>query len=96
LRACSAQHRLCGGRQLHRDPNRPPELRELLLRARVLEVRSYLRENVASAQRLYEEALQRSPQNASAMLGVARMNIVASMNFLDPTSRPTSSVRKSC
>ena len=75
-------------RQLRRDPNRPPELRELLLRARVLEIRTYLRENVASAQRLYEEVLQRSPQNASAMLGVARMNIIASMNFLDPDTPP--------
>jgi DNA-binding SARP family transcriptional activator/TolB-like protein len=75
-------------RQLRRGPNRPPELRELLLRARVLEIRSYLRENVASAQRLYEEVLQRSPHNAVAMLGVARMNIIAAMNFLDPDTPP--------
>jgi TolB-like protein len=75
-------------RQLRRDPNRPAELRELLLRARVLEMRSYLRENVASAQRLYEEALQRAPHNTTAMLGVARMNIVAAMNFLDVDTPP--------
>jgi TolB-like protein len=75
-------------RQLRRDPNRPAELRELLLRARVVEIRSYLRENVASAQRLYEEALQRAPYNTTAMLGVARMNIVAAMNFLDVDTPP--------
>jgi DNA-binding SARP family transcriptional activator/TolB-like protein len=75
-------------RQLRHDPNRPAELRELLLRARVLEMRSYLRENVASAQRLYEEALQRAPHNTTAMLGVARMNIIASMNFIDPDTPP--------
>jgi TolB-like protein len=75
-------------RQLRRDPNHPADLRELLLRARVLEMRSYLRENVASAQRLYEEALQRAPHNTAAMLGVARMNIVAAMNFLDVDTPP--------
>ena len=75
-------------RQLQRDPNRPAEMRELLLRARVLEIRSYLRENVMGAKRLYEEALQRSPHNTTAMLGVARMNIVAAMNFLDPDTPP--------
>jgi len=75
-------------RQLRRDPNRPAEMRELLLRARVLEIRGYLRENVVGARRLYEEALQRSPNNTVAMLGVARMNIVAAMNFLDVDPAP--------
>jgi tetratricopeptide (TPR) repeat protein len=75
-------------RKLHRDPNRPPELRELLLRARVAEMHSYLRENVASAERLYEQALQRAPHNTTAMLGVARMNIISAMNFLDPDTPP--------
>jgi DNA-binding SARP family transcriptional activator/TolB-like protein len=75
-------------RQLRRDPDRPPALRELLLRARVAETRSYLRENVVSAQRLYEEALQRAPHNATAMLGVARTSILASMNFLDVDPPP--------
>jgi len=75
-------------RKLRRDPDRPPELRELLLRARVLDIRSYLRENVAAAQRLYEEALRRAPHNATAMLGVARTNIVGAMNFIDPETPP--------
>jgi DNA-binding SARP family transcriptional activator/TolB-like protein/cytochrome c-type biogenesis protein CcmH/NrfG len=75
-------------RKLRRDPNRPAELRELLLRARVAEMHTYLRENVASATRLYEEALQRAPHNSTAMLGVARMNIIAAMNFLDPDTPP--------
>lgn len=76
-------------RQLRpRDPNRPTEVRELLLRARVAEIRGYLRENVASAKRLYEEVLQRAPHNATAMLGVARMDIVATMNFIDVDTPP--------
>jgi DNA-binding SARP family transcriptional activator/TolB-like protein/Tfp pilus assembly protein PilF len=75
-------------RQLRRDPDRPAEMRELLLRARVLEMRSYLRENAIGARRLYEEALQRSPHHATAMLGVARMNIVAAMNFVDIEPAP--------
>jgi DNA-binding SARP family transcriptional activator/TolB-like protein/Tfp pilus assembly protein PilF len=76
-------------RQLRpRDPDHPPPLRDLLLRARVAEMHSYLRENVAAAQRLYEEALKRAPHNGAAMLGVARTNIVASMNFLDPDTPP--------
>jgi TolB-like protein/cytochrome c-type biogenesis protein CcmH/NrfG len=75
-------------RQLRRDPDRPPELRELLLRARVLEIRSYLRENVTAARRLYEEALQRAPHNTTAMLGVARTNIVGAMNFIDLETPP--------
>jgi tetratricopeptide (TPR) repeat protein len=75
-------------RQLRRDPDRPPELRELLLRARVLEIRSYLRENLTAAQRLYEQALQRAPHNTTAMLGVARTNIVGAMNFIDLDTPP--------
>jgi TolB-like protein len=75
-------------RQLRHDPNRPAEMRELLLRARVLEIRTYLRENVVAARRLYEEALQRSPNNTPAMLGVARMHIVSAMNFLDVEPAP--------
>jgi adenylate cyclase len=75
-------------RKLRHDPNRPPELRELLLRARVAEMRGYLRENVVTARRLYEEALQRAPHNATAMLGVARTNIMAAMNFVDVEPAP--------
>jgi tetratricopeptide (TPR) repeat protein len=43
---------------------------------------------VAAAERFYEEALQRAPHNTAAMLGVARMNIIAAMNFLDPDTPP--------
>jgi tetratricopeptide (TPR) repeat protein len=75
-------------RNLRREPGRPAELRELLLRARVAETRGYLRENMAAALRLYEEALQRAPKNATAMLGVARLNIAASMNFVDFDTPP--------
>jgi len=70
--------------QLRRDPDRPPEVRELLLRARVAEIRSYLDENLVAARKLYEEALQRAPYNTTAMLGVARTSIIAALNFIDP------------
>jgi DNA-binding SARP family transcriptional activator/TolB-like protein len=75
-------------RNVRRDPGRPPELRELLLRAHVVELRSYLPQNVTTALRLYEQALQRAPHNATAMLGVARLNILASMNFIDVETPP--------
>src|SRR5262249_60276887 len=69
-------------------PTRPAGRRELLLRARVLEMGGYLRENVGTGRRLYEEALQRAPHNATAMLGVARTNIMAAMNFVDVEPAP--------
>jgi DNA-binding SARP family transcriptional activator/TolB-like protein/Tfp pilus assembly protein PilF len=75
-------------RNLRREPGRPADLHELLLRARVAETRTYLRENMVAALRLYEEALQRAPKNATAMLGVARLNIAASMNFVDLDAPP--------
>jgi TolB-like protein/cytochrome c-type biogenesis protein CcmH/NrfG len=70
-------------RQLRRDPDRPPAVRELLLRGRVVETHPYLRQNLGSARRLYEEALKRAPNSAAAMLGVARTDITASLNFVD-------------
>jgi len=64
------------------------DVRDLLVRGHVSEIRSYLGENVSDALRLYEEVLRRAPNNQAAMLGVARMNIIAAMNFVDIDPRP--------
>jgi adenylate cyclase len=61
---------------------------DLLLRGHVAEMRAYLPENVAAALRYYEEALRRAPHNRVAMLGIARMNIIAAMNFVDLDQPP--------
>ncbi len=76
-------------RRLRRDPDRPVEVSDLLLRARVVEMRGHLRENVSQALRLYEEALQRAPQNLAAMHGVARMTLTSAMNFIDLDTPPS-------
>ncbi len=74
--------------RLHRSPDQPPTIGELVLRARVNEIRGYRRESVAQALKLYEEVLQRAPNNATAKLGIARMNIIAAMNFIDLDTLP--------
>ena len=63
-------------------------VRDLLLRAHVAEMRAYMPDNVAAAMRYYEEALRRAPRNHVAMLGIARMNIIAAMNFVDLDTPP--------
>jgi tetratricopeptide (TPR) repeat protein len=55
----------------------------LLLRARAAEARGYLPNSAAAALRLFTEALQRAPHSGSAQLGVARMNLISEMNFVD-------------
>jgi DNA-binding SARP family transcriptional activator/TolB-like protein len=74
--------------RLHRPPDQPPTIGELLLRARANEIRGYRRESVAQALKLYDEVLRRAPNNASAKLGIARMNIIAAMNFIDLDTPP--------
>ena len=74
--------------RLNRASDQPPTIGELLLRARVAEIRAYQRESVAQALALNEEVLRRAPNNASAKLGVARMTIVAAMNFIDLDAPP--------
>jgi TolB-like protein len=74
--------------RLQREPGQPPTIADLLLQARVAEIRGYRRENVAQALALYEDVLQRAPRNAPAKLGVARMNIIGAMNFIDLDTPP--------
>jgi DNA-binding SARP family transcriptional activator/TolB-like protein len=74
--------------RLHREPGQPAAIADLLLRARVAEIRGYRRENVAQAVALFDEVLRRAPNNAVAKLGIARMNIVATMNFIDLDPAP--------
>ena len=75
-------------RRLRSDPDHPVDVAGLLLRGRVAEMRGYLRDNVSEALKLYEEALRRAPRNQVAMLGVSRMLIVATTNFLDVDPAP--------
>jgi DNA-binding SARP family transcriptional activator/TolB-like protein/tetratricopeptide (TPR) repeat protein len=67
----------------HRDPGQPEPMADLLLRARMAEIRGSSHAGLATARQLYEEALRREPHNAGAMLGVARTNIIGTMNFVD-------------
>jgi len=75
-------------RRLKPEPGQPPPIHDLLLRARAVEVRSYLPGNAAAALRLYEEVLRRAPHSQAALLGVARMNLVSEMNFVDLATPP--------
>jgi DNA-binding SARP family transcriptional activator/TolB-like protein/tetratricopeptide (TPR) repeat protein len=75
-------------RRLRPEPGQPVPVATLLLRARAAEARSYLPANAAAAMRLYEEVLARAPHNHAAMLGIARLNVVAEMNFLDLDKAP--------
>jgi len=43
---------------------------------------------VVQALALYEDVLRRAPRNAVAKLGVARMNIIGAMNFIDLDTSP--------
>ncbi len=70
-------------RRLRPEPGRPAPVAELLLRARAAEARGYLPSNAATALRLFTEAQQRAPHSQAAQLGIARMNIISEMNFVD-------------
>ena len=74
--------------RLRHEPGQPPPIADLLLRARLGEIRGYRRDTVAQALALYESVLRRAPNNATAKLGVARMTIVAAMNFIDLDQPP--------
>ncbi|HLH86865.1 MAG TPA: tetratricopeptide repeat protein [Xanthobacteraceae bacterium] len=75
-------------RRLHEEPGQPVPVPHLLLRARAAEIRGYLPGNATAALRLFTQALERSPHSQAAMLGVARMNILADMNFIDIDPAP--------
>jgi DNA-binding SARP family transcriptional activator/TolB-like protein len=70
-------------RRLRPAPGQPAPVGELLLRARAAETRGYLPGNAAAALRLFTEAQQRAPHSQAAQLGIARMNIISEMNFVD-------------
>jgi DNA-binding SARP family transcriptional activator/TolB-like protein/Tfp pilus assembly protein PilF len=74
--------------RLRHEPGQPPPIADLLLRARLGEIRGYRRDTVAQALALYESVLRRAPNNATAKLGVARMTIIAAMNFIDLDHAP--------
>jgi tetratricopeptide (TPR) repeat protein len=74
--------------RLQREPGQTPTIAESLLQARGAEIRGYRRESVVQALALYEDVLRRAPRNAIAKLGVARMNIIGAMNFIDLDKPP--------
>src|SRR5262249_12207698 len=82
-RALAINIRYAEARRASGNSDGPVAIRDLLLRAHVTEIRGYLAENVSDALKLYDEVLQRAPDNQAAKLGVARMNIVGAMNFID-------------
>jgi len=74
--------------RLHREPGEPATIADLLLRARLAETRGAGHANLETARKLYAEALRRAPHNGFAMLGVARTDIIATMNFIDVDPPP--------
>ena len=74
--------------RLQREPGQTPTIADSLLQARGAEIRGYRRESVVQALALYEDVLRRAPRNAIAKLGVARMNIIGAMNFIDLDTPP--------
>jgi TolB-like protein/Tfp pilus assembly protein PilF len=74
--------------RLQREPGQTPTIADSLLQARGAEIRGYRRESVVQALALYEDVLRRAPRNAVAKLGVARMNIIGAMNFIDLDTPP--------
>ncbi len=70
---------------------RPPsqvEAESLTARGRAAEQAGPTRDNMATALRFFEEALQRNPHNQTAMLGVVRVQLTAAMNFVDLEPKP--------
>src|SRR5262249_7863959 len=62
------------------------EIGDLVTRARAAEQIRPWRDNLSQAMQLFEKALQRDPRDVGAMLGIARVSVMAQGNFveLDP------------
>ncbi len=59
------------------------ETADLLVRGRAAEQLGPWSANMSEAMRLFDEALQRDPQSAAAMLGIARVTVMANGNFIE-------------
>jgi DNA-binding SARP family transcriptional activator/TolB-like protein len=64
-------------------PNSELSQSELVARGYLVVQSGSMRDNIAAAMKLFDEALQRDPHYQPALLAVARMHIISAMNFVD-------------
>jgi TolB-like protein len=69
-------------------PNSQLTVPELIGRGYLAMLRGTTRENLSEAMQSFDEALRRKPHALAARLGVARVQIIATMNFIDIEPQP--------
>jgi DNA-binding SARP family transcriptional activator/TolB-like protein len=75
-------------RETFGKPNAQLTVAELVGRGYLVMQRGTTRENLSSAMKAFDQALRRNPHYLPAQLAVARVQIVAAMNFIDLEQRP--------
>jgi len=74
--------------QANVKPNSQLTVPELIGRGYLAMQRGSTRENLSAAMKAFDEALRRNPHALFAQLGVARAQIIATMNFIDIEPQP--------
>ncbi len=74
--------------QARATPNSQLTMPELIGRGYLAMQRGATRENLSDAMKSFDEALRRNPHALAARLAVARVQIVATMNFIDIEPQP--------
>lgn len=82
-RALAVQITNADARQRSSRPEATSEISDLVTRARAAEQLGPWKDNLSQAMLLFEEALQRNPHHVPAMLGVARVAVMAQGNFIE-------------
>src|SRR5215813_2170020 len=72
-----------GALRVHAKPSSDLTLNELVARGYLALHRGTIRENLTDAMTSFDEALRRDPHYQPALLAVARVHIIAAMNFID-------------
>src|SRR5215470_12386312 len=72
-----------GALRIHAKPSSELTLSELVARGYLALHRGAIRENLTAAMTSFDEAVQRDPLYQPALLAVARVHIIAAMNFID-------------
>ena len=72
-----------GALRMRAKPSSELTVSELVARGYSALHRGTIRENLTDAMTSFDEALQRDPHYQPALLGVARVHIIAAMNFID-------------
>jgi DNA-binding SARP family transcriptional activator/TolB-like protein/Tfp pilus assembly protein PilF len=72
-----------GALRVYAKPSSELTLSELVARGYLALSRGTIRENLTDAMTSFDEALRRDPHYQPALLGVARVHIIAAMNFID-------------